>query len=366
MTSSVRGFFSYSHLDDSHGNLTRLKNDICTEYQMITGTELDLFFDRESIDWGDLWQDSITSNLDQAMFFIPILNPCYFNSSSCQMEIRQYLDKTKEWNAEELLLPLLYIDFKNEFFNVDAELSNAVLERQYIDIRALRFVEPDSAEYLKHINTIAEKIFAANIKLTAKSQDNENATGQNPSNNQSTNGSKGFFLDSFANLDPKFSSLTRNTEQIVASMNSITECVERRLVDMNALDHADPKYPNLMLNVAQALASDLRPVAQKYHSDSIELLNGVNDVAPDVKTLLRWFKEDSENKRDGEAFFDQIRQISTVSSSVRRKLFDFKDSTQPIKTASRVLFVPFSSIEHSTEICIQALDEVASWGFLLQ
>lgn len=80
----VRGFFSYAHRDNKWDALEKLKIDICDEYAVLTGDELELFFDKNSISWGDNWRDSIESGIDSASFFIPIITPQYFLSESCQ------------------------------------------------------------------------------------------------------------------------------------------------------------------------------------------------------------------------------------------------------------------------------------------
>lgn len=49
----VRGFFSYAHRDNKWDALEKFKIDICDEYAVLTGDELELFFDKNSISWGD-------------------------------------------------------------------------------------------------------------------------------------------------------------------------------------------------------------------------------------------------------------------------------------------------------------------------
>ena len=73
-----KGFFSYAHGDDVRNSLTELKQDLITEYHQVTGEELQIFFDKDGISWGDLWQDNIVAGIDSSAFFIPILSPLYF------------------------------------------------------------------------------------------------------------------------------------------------------------------------------------------------------------------------------------------------------------------------------------------------
>ena len=92
----ISGFFSYAHADNAYDFLSHLKDDLCTEFNILSGSTLDLYIDRESIAWGDNWRKSIASGINDAGFFIPILSPNYFNSGSCRAELTQYMGKSKE------------------------------------------------------------------------------------------------------------------------------------------------------------------------------------------------------------------------------------------------------------------------------
>lgn len=108
--SEITGFFSYAHSDDTFGFLTNLRNDLCDEYRVLTGDELELFFDRDSIEWGERWEKSIEESVDAAGVFLPVVSPCYLASSSCMKELSQYLAKVEKAGAGDLILPLMMID----------------------------------------------------------------------------------------------------------------------------------------------------------------------------------------------------------------------------------------------------------------
>lgn len=70
---NVSAFFSYAHMDDANEFLSKLRRDLCEEFQIISGSKLNLFFDRDSIEWGSNWRNSIESGIANASFFIPVI-----------------------------------------------------------------------------------------------------------------------------------------------------------------------------------------------------------------------------------------------------------------------------------------------------
>ena len=114
---NVSAFFSYAHMDDANEFLSKLRRDLCKEFQIISGSELNLFFDRDSIEWGSNWRRSIESGIANASLFIPVISPNYFLSDSCQTELHQYLAKTRTPELQDLMLPLLFSDVRQNMSN---------------------------------------------------------------------------------------------------------------------------------------------------------------------------------------------------------------------------------------------------------
>lgn len=82
------GFFSYVHADDEaeRGRIAQLARDIAERVEMLTGETIELFFDRDDLEWGDDWRNRIDNSLASTAFFIAILTPRFFTSSECRRE----------------------------------------------------------------------------------------------------------------------------------------------------------------------------------------------------------------------------------------------------------------------------------------
>ena len=109
--SATAGFWSYVHDDDvgGGGQIGRLADRVRGEYGLLTGEELDLFVDHESLEWGHQWQERISRALQGATFFIPIVTPRYFMSAACREELLKFRSAAARLGLEELLLPVYWI-----------------------------------------------------------------------------------------------------------------------------------------------------------------------------------------------------------------------------------------------------------------
>ena len=73
MSSSYRGFWSYVHEDDEaeRGRISELAKDVVSQYKMRTGETIELFLDKDAIEWGNKWRKEIGDSLESVAFFIP-------------------------------------------------------------------------------------------------------------------------------------------------------------------------------------------------------------------------------------------------------------------------------------------------------
>ena len=178
--SEITGFFSHAHSDDTFGFLTNLRNDLCDEYRVLTWDELELFFDRDSIEWGECWEKSIEESVDAAGVFLPFVSPCYLASSSCMKGLSQYLAKVEKAGAGDLILPLMMID-PSATRGADDRILEKLKGFQFKDISSMRFMDRGSGEYRKAINALAQGILKAQRALESTALRDVSAIGGVPS-----------------------------------------------------------------------------------------------------------------------------------------------------------------------------------------
>lgn len=366
----ISGFFSYAHADNAYDFLSHLKDDLCTEFNILSGSTLDLYIDRESIAWGDNWRKSIASGINDAGFFIPIISPNYFNSGSCRAELTQYMGKSKELGVKDLLLPLLLADIKSESLGLDTTLVSNVLEYQYLDISDLRFLERGSGQYIKVVNNAARKLWEANGRLISMvdvdsytHHDNiEHIPADvNGGHEESSNDDGSFLLDSIADFQPTLDDMTASTELINSDIVSIGGCINKAndlIEKKRKLNQLDPK---VALALTGQLATELRPISSSYAEHADQFLDAVNKTERVLTPLFTYWKNFNSEEDNLESF----QNLIIATKEARAKVQSFKDSIEPAKRLSRSLFKTMQSIESSTSICLAAMDVVIGWQELL-
>src|SRR5690606_15796638 len=102
----------YVHADDDAdgGRIAQLGRDIADEFALLTGESVELFLDRDSLEWGAQWRDRIETSLASVAFFIPVLTPRYFASAACRSELQTFARRAEQFEIRALLLPVLYAD----------------------------------------------------------------------------------------------------------------------------------------------------------------------------------------------------------------------------------------------------------------
>ena len=153
MASAPAAFLSYVRLDDQHegGQLTEFRTRLSAEVGMQIGSEFPIFQDRNDIAWGQNWRDRIEETLDAVTLLIPIITPSFFRSPPCRDEVARFLERERQLQHGDLILPVYYISTPemDDPERRDADgLAHELAARQYADWRELRF-EPFTAPVVR-------------------------------------------------------------------------------------------------------------------------------------------------------------------------------------------------------------------------
>jgi hypothetical protein len=161
------GFWSYSTSDNESSKhaILRLADDIRKEYDLLTGQQLTVFIDRESIDWGEAWRERIDARLSSATFFIPILTPRYFNRPECRHELQQFMAQAESLGLRDFILPIVYIPIPGFDPSCPDELMAAMARTQSVDWTDLRLKSESSEEVARSINSIAVRLLEISQRL---------------------------------------------------------------------------------------------------------------------------------------------------------------------------------------------------------
>ena len=162
-----KGFFSYARVDDTHGELSNLKDSLSIEIRLQLGDKCDLYQDTEDVEIGQNFPREIQKALDESDFLIIIMTPSYFKSEYCRLELKYFLDREKRFEREDIIIPIYYISCGLEEQDNQDELIEIIKKRQYFDWRTLRTTANwNDTEVKNGLAGLAERI----IKVIKKPQ----------------------------------------------------------------------------------------------------------------------------------------------------------------------------------------------------
>lgn len=90
----------------SHAN--KDKEDMIEElYQSLNKLGIKIFYDKESLEWGDNWKDRILNGTKKAEFAIIVISQNFFDREWTERELSEFLNRQNR-NGQKLILPILH------------------------------------------------------------------------------------------------------------------------------------------------------------------------------------------------------------------------------------------------------------------
>ena len=144
MSGNPAAFMSYVRFNDEHddGQLSAFRERLSAEVRAQTGNEFPIFQDRNDIAWGQSWQQRIDETLDAVTLLLVIITPGLFRSPACRNEVKRFLERERNLNRQDLILPVYYItarEMDDPDLRESDDLARVLAARQYADWRELRF-----------------------------------------------------------------------------------------------------------------------------------------------------------------------------------------------------------------------------------
>lgn len=391
---TLEGFFSYAHRDDINDQLSNLRDDLCEEYSLLTTDDLNLFIDRDGIEWGTRWREQLSSSIDEASFFIPILTPRYFASPSCRAELSQYLEKIETFDhpaAKYLILPILYVDIQADYLSLDAELEAKVLCYQYEDWTKLRFVPRYSEQYSKAINKMAKRLIKSNQRLVESSENlgrnkSQASEPSKPSNIQTASepnavqreqketslsspsaaspstdeSDAGFVLEDTDIIDTMSSDSAALLGAMTTDLNDMSSIFQD---GSKRIETATKKQrgPKAILPITSKMASDLSPIAKRYSDNCSKFSKCVTTMDGPVRRVILFWQSSSQNGEQPKSL-NSISELITNTATSKEQVQYFLLQVNSAERFSRSLYKPLKLIENATTECLSAFDTILQWG----
>ena len=115
----------------SHAN--KDKGDLIEElYQSLSKLGIKIFYDKESLEWGDNWKERILNGTKKAEFAIIVISENFFDREWTERELSEFLNRQNR-NGQKLILPIVH------------NITMQQLQRKYPNIAEIQAI--DSSKY---------------------------------------------------------------------------------------------------------------------------------------------------------------------------------------------------------------------------
>ena len=115
----------------SHAN--KDKDDLIEElYHSLSKLGISIFYDKESLEWGDNWKERILNGTKRAEFAIIVISENFFDREWTERELSEFLNHQNR-NGQKLILPIIH------------NITNGQLKAKYPSIADIQAI--DSSKY---------------------------------------------------------------------------------------------------------------------------------------------------------------------------------------------------------------------------
>ncbi|MEU6277181.1 toll/interleukin-1 receptor domain-containing protein [Streptomyces populi] len=281
ISQSNRLFISYAHADNKlfDDAVKSFADDLKGFYAAKTGNDLSVFFDRESIGWGDDWRSQIDGELKNAAIFMPVVTMQYFNRPACRDELNAFNQSAKRLGAQYLILPVV-ISGANSITADHPIPEVATIEAlQYRNLEDVFLAGQGTADWRKALGNLTDELISliARAELVAPKVEQRNLSdiGSDGSSDDDSD-----FLTSMAELEVLTAAMAQETEQAASDLNAWQEAVA---------EYGPRIGPGLTMQEMQAtviaVADQLRAPSEKLHDSGVELAETVTKVDAVMNSL---------------------------------------------------------------------------------
>lgn len=159
---ATRMFCSYAREDDQafSESIRHLLRDLKSMFRSETGRDLEIFFDRDAIGWGDDIRDSIGVSVENATYLLPIISARYFQRDWCRDELLAFYGKTRTLGLTDLILPIVFAGKSTIKEDSEDEVVRIVARVKYIDWTDTWQHGPGSAAWNLAVTSLVRRLAA--------------------------------------------------------------------------------------------------------------------------------------------------------------------------------------------------------------
>lgn len=110
----------------SHANIDKI-NYVNELKQSLNKLGIEIFYDKDTLEWGDKWKDKILEGVAKAEFAIIVISENFFDREWTEKELNEFLSRQNA-NGQKIILPILH------------NITTAQLKEKYPDVADIQAV----------------------------------------------------------------------------------------------------------------------------------------------------------------------------------------------------------------------------------
>lgn len=361
------GFWSYVHADDQIdlGRIVDLAHDIVGNYEAIRAESIELFLDRDDLQWGDKWRAKVDDTLGNVAFFIPVVTPRYFKSVECRRELQFFKDRTEALGVRKMILPILYIDvpaLREE--SPRDPLMAAIKDIQWEPWMHLRNKERTSEPYRDGITRLAGIL----VERVTEVEQADTVAAAALHEDLLPDGLGA--LDRMAALEETMPRWTETLSEITTQINSIGEIMRRGTEATNKGDKQGKGFA-ARLAVARRVASELAEPVDRIQTLSQGFVQDLDAIDGGVRAIIEQahvqdFSDDPESLEATRTFLGLVTKLSLAAHQGLGGALGMVEAVGRIESMSKDLRGPMRSLRTSLTSLYEAREITDQWVSLVE
>lgn len=353
-----RLFVSYAHADNQlfDDAVKSLTEDLKGFYLAKTGNSLSVFFDRESIGWGEDWRSQIDGELKNAAIFMPVITMQYFNRPACRDELNAFNQSAKKLGAQYLILPVVISGA--DAIRPDHPIPEvaAIEALQFRNLEEAFLAGRGTPEWRRALSSLTDEL----ISLIARAE----LAAPEPSSEPTSDSSGGVldddddFLTRMAELEELTPALTQEVEQVLSDLNVWTQAVTESSTQIN------PGLTVQQMRVASiAFADQLKRPSENLHDSGVKLAETVEKADAVMSSIqLHISQMPSQGERDslrslvlGVQGPEDLREVVDNMAGILDSMVSVEVMSAPLRKSLKPARIGITKIQDA----VRAVDR---WG----
>jgi hypothetical protein len=367
MAEGAVGFWSYVRKDNDgdHGRILSLAEDLREQYRIQTAETLELFVDRESIQWGEAWEHRINSAIAGTTFFIPIITPSYFRSQACRQELLKFVREAERLGLEQLLMSVYWVKVSELEETPEQSADEAirvVAKYNWQDLRSESFEERDSSVYRKAVRELAAEL-AKRADLARRVGDvPPSPVGLDSVSEPDTESNDGpGIIDSFATTEEALPRAGVLLQEIGAQMESINSMMGGFGERVEVASSRGQKM-KAVLTLTNRLAHEMSEPASKIANAGREYGQVLAELDPAVHMQIDMIEAQDELTPDHEEYLREIVGLVAAAHEAQPGFESVLAGAESASTFSRSLRTPLSEMRSGVLGVLDGNAIIEEWG----